>query len=338
MKLIDFDFQLPEDRIAQQPLEDRAASRMLVVHRRSGEWRDHVFRQLPDFLTAGDCLVTNNSKVIPARLFGHRAGHTGLVEVLLERAITPDQLTWRVLARPGRKLPTGERITFSDRLQAEICARGEFGERTLRFQPRGDFFEALELAGHVPLPPYIHREDTAADRGRYQTVFASERGSVAAPTAGLHFTPEVLDACRAAGAEVANLTLHVGLGTFQPIRSENLEEVTLHSERYFIPRESAERIRAAQRVIAIGTTSVRTIETAAADDWRHLDGETDIFIQPGFRFRRVDAMLTNFHLPQSSLLVLVCAFGGRELILDAYRHAVASGYRFYSYGDCMLIL
>jgi S-adenosylmethionine:tRNA ribosyltransferase-isomerase len=354
MTLDEFDFVLPEGAIAQQPLEDRAASRMLVVHRGEGRWEDRTFRDLPSYLRPGDCLVLNDSKVIPARLFGHRAGvrslpigrknparheHlTGKVEVLLERALTPDQLTWRVLARPGRKLHIGERITFSDDLEAEILARGEFGERTLRFHARGDFYEALERAGHVPLPPYIHREDTPQDRRWYQTVFARERGSAAAPTAGLHFTPEVLEACRAAGAGAASVTLHVGLGTFQPIHAAEIEQAKLHSERYAISPETARQIREARRVIAVGTTAVRTVETAAAREWRELQGETDLFVRPGFVFRRVDAMLTNFHLPQSSLLILVCAFGGRELILEAYRHAVASGYRFYSYGDCMLIL
>jgi S-adenosylmethionine:tRNA ribosyltransferase-isomerase len=354
MTLDEFDFVLPEGAIAQQPLEDRAASRMLVVHRGEGRWEDRTFRDLPSDLRPGDCLVLNDSKVIPARLFGHRAGvrslpigkknptrHeylTGKVEVLLERALTPDQLTWRVLARPGRKLHIGERITFSDDLEAEILARGEFGERTLRFHARGDFYEALERAGHVPLPPYIHREDTPQDRRWYQTVFARERGSAAAPTAGLHFTPEVLEACRAAGSGIAKVTLHVGLGTFQPIHAAEIEQAKLHSERYAISPETARQIREARRVIAVGTTAVRTVETAAAREWRELQGETDLFVRPGFVFRRVDAMLTNFHLPQSSLLILVCAFGGRELILEAYRHAVASGYRFYSYGDCMLIL
>jgi S-adenosylmethionine:tRNA ribosyltransferase-isomerase len=336
--LAEFDYALPPESIAQQPLEDRSASRMLVVYRNEARWEDRRFQDLPQFLRAGDCLVLNNSKVLPARLYGHRKGFEGHVEVLLVRAISEDQLTWRCLARPGRKLRTGERISFSERLEAEIIGRGEFGERLLRFYCEGNFFDAIAEVGHMPLPPYIHRSDTAVDRSRYQTVYAREEGSVAAPTAGLHFTEPVLEACRAAGAEIETVTLHVGLGTFQPLHTEQIEEVKLHTEQYSIAPSVAERIKGATRVIAVGTTSVRTIETAAASEWRDLNGDTDLFIYPGRAFRRVDAMLTNFHLPQSSLLVLVCAFGGRELMLDAYRHAVQAGYRFYSYGDCMLIV
>jgi S-adenosylmethionine:tRNA ribosyltransferase-isomerase len=336
--LAEFDYALPPESIAQQPLEDRSASRMLVVYRNEARWEDRRFQDLPQFLRAGDCLVLNNSKVLPARLYGHRKGFEGHVEVLLVRAISEDQLTWRCLARPGRKLRTGERISFSERLEAEIIGRGEFGERLLRFYCEGNFFDAIAEVGHMPLPPYIHRSDTAVDRSRYQTVYAREEGSVAAPTAGLHFTEPVLEACRAAGAEIETVTLHVGLGTFQPLHTEQIEEVKLHTEQYSIAPSVAERIKGATRVIAVGTTSVRTIETAAASEWRDLNGDTDLFIYPGRAFRRVDAMLTNFHLPQSSLLVLVCAFGGRELMLDAYRHAVLAGYRFYSYGDCMLIV
>jgi S-adenosylmethionine:tRNA ribosyltransferase-isomerase len=336
MDLAEFNYELPEERIAQQPLEDRAASRMLVVHRREGRWEDRMFREFPGFLHPRDVLVLNDSKVLPARLYGHRQGFTGHVEVLLVRAISDDQLTWLTLARPGRKLRSKDRIWFSDRLQAEILGRGEYGERTLRFHVQGDLFEAIAEVGHMPLPPYIHRPDTPIDASRYQTVFAREAGSVAAPTAGLHFTSEVLDACLARGAGIERVTLHVGLGTFQPLHTNIVEEVKLHSERYTVAPDAAGRIAAAERVIAAGTTSVRTLETVAATG--KLQGETDLFIYPGYEFRRVNAMLTNFHLPQSSLLVLVCAFGGRELILDAYRHAVREQYRFYSYGDCMLIV
>jgi S-adenosylmethionine:tRNA ribosyltransferase-isomerase len=219
-----------------------------------------------------------------------------------------------------------------------IIARGEFGVRTLRFECDGNFHETVAEIGHVPLPPYIDRLDTSADQTRYQTVYARAPGSVAAPTAGLHFTTGMLDACQAAGAVIARVTLHVGLGTFQPLRSANVEETKLHAERFEIAPQQAACIQAAQRVVAVGTTSVRTIETAAAGRWQRLAGGTDLFIYPGYRFQRVDAMLTNFHLPQSSLLLLVCAFGGTDLILEVYRHAVASGYRFYSYGDAMLIV
>jgi S-adenosylmethionine:tRNA ribosyltransferase-isomerase len=227
---------------------------------------------------------------------------------------------------------TGERIAISSELTAEILGRGEFGERSVRLHPRGDLFEVLDRVGHVPLPPYIRRSDTVADRTRYQTVYARERGSVAAPTAGLHFTPEVLNACCAAGAEIAYVTLHVGLGTFQPLRSEVLEEVHLHKEVFTVPVETRRAMAGAARVVAVGTTTVRAIESDPELS------ETDLFIYPGFHFCRTGEMLTNFHLPQSSLLVLVCAFAGKDLMLAAYRHAVADRYRFFSYGDCMLIL
>ena len=352
MNLADFDFHLPEELIAQEALADRAASRMLVVYRDQGRWEDRQFREFPDFLRPGDCLVLNDSRVFPARLFGHRAGvralpigrgnpkrHeflTGEVEVFLLRPVGADGRDWEALVRPGRKLPVGERITFCPDLEAEIIARGEFGERTLRFSGSGDLFTAFEKIGHVPLPPYIKRSDTAADRERYQTVFARERGSVAAPTAGLHFTPEILEACRQHGADVAKVTLHVGLGTFQPLHSERVEDGRLHAERYAITEENAARMRAASRRVAVGTTSVRTIETA----WRsgELQGDTEIFIYPGQSFQATGAMLTNFHLPRTSLLLLVCAFAGTELALAAYRHAVQERYRFYSYGDCMMVV
>jgi len=352
MDLSSFDYHLPEELIAQEALPDRAASRMLVVDRGDGRWEDRAFRDFPEFLRAGDCLVLNDSRVFPARLFGRREGvralpvgkknparheHlTGEVEVFLLRSVSQDGRDWEALVRPGRKMHVGERIRFGDHLLAEIIARGEFGERTVRFSGAGDLYAEFEKLGHVPLPPYIKRADEAADRERYQTVFAREKGSVAAPTAGLHFTGEVLDACRARGAEIAYVTLHVGLGTFQPLHTEHVEEARLHSERYRIAPDQAERIRAAQRVVAVGTTSVRTIESAEQSG--ALSGETDIFIYPGYEFRRAGAMLTNFHLPKTSLLLLVCAFAGTELALAAYRHAVEQRYRFYSYGDCMLIV
>jgi S-adenosylmethionine:tRNA ribosyltransferase-isomerase len=338
MDLADFDFDLPEKLIAQEALADRAAARMLVVYRGEGRWEDRQFREFPDFLHPGDCLVLNDSRVFPARLFGRRAGAdaSGEVEAFLLRPVSADGRDWEALVRPGRKLPVGERIRFAGDLECEIIARGEFGERTLRFFGSGDLFAAFDRIGHVPLPPYIKRPDTAADRERYQTVFARERGSVAAPTAGLHFTPAILEACRLRGAEVATVTLHVGLGTFQPLHAGRVEEGRLHSERYAIDAENAARMRAASRRVAVGTTSVRTMETA----WQRgeLSGETDIFIYPGYSFRAAGAMLTNFHLPRTSLLLLVCAFAGTELSLAVYRHAVREQYRFYSYGDCMLIV
>lgn len=355
MKLSDFDYHLPEDLIAQQPAPDRAAARMLVVHRDRGCWEDRCFSDLPEFLGAGDCLVLNDTRVFPSRLFGHRCGVfslpvgrnnpkrkenlSGRVEVFLLRATSEDEKTWNALVRPGRKMRTGERLKFSPTLHGEIIARGEFGERTLRFETKGDLYQEFDRVGHVPLPPYIHRSDQPEDRERYQTVFARQRGSVAAPTAGLHFTPEVLDRCRAAGADAAFLTLHVGLGTFQPIHEEEFEHHSLHSERYELSAENAQRIAAARRVVAVGTTSVRTLESVArGGEISASSGETDIFIYPGFDFSVTGAVLTNFHLPKSSLLLLVAAFAGRELILDAYRYAVESHYRFFSYGDCMLIL
>lgn len=331
LDLSEFNYHLPESSIAQEPLTDRAASRMLVLYREERRWEDRMFREFPQFLRPDDCLVLNDSKVFPSRLLGHRAGeHTkgGDVEVFLLRPISGDSKTWTALVHPGRKMRTGERVRFDD-VEAEIVGRGDFGERTVRFHIDGDIHEILQRIGHVPLPPYIKRSDTPADRERYQTVFARERGSVAAPTAGLHFTPEILDSCRKAGAELAYVTLHVGLGTFQPVRGE-----TLHSEQFHITPENASKIRAAKRVICVGTTSVRAVESM----FLGRTGETDIFIKPGFQFQRVNGMLTNFHLPESSLLMLVSAFGGRDFVLAAYQHAVASGYRFYSYGDCMLVV
>ena len=291
-----------------------------------------MFREFPQFLRAGDCLVLNDSKVFPSRLYGHRVGFSGVVEVLLVSPMSEDGKTWSALVHPGRKMRTRERVAFEG-VEAEVIGRGQFGERTLRFDfvgdRDGDFYELLQRIGHVPLPPYIKRTDTVADRERYQTVFARETGSVAAPTAGLHFTGEILDTCRKTGAEIAYVTLHVGLGTFQPVRGE-----TLHAERFHVNSQNEAKIRTAERVICAGTTSVRAVESL----YLGRGGETDLFIRPGFEFQRVDAMLTNFHLPESSLLMLVCAFAGREFVLAAYEHAVSAGYRFYSYGDCMLVL
>ncbi len=355
MLLSDFDYHLPEERIAQRPLEDRAASRMLVLYRSDERWEDRLFREFPEFLRPGDCLVLNDSKVFPSRLYGRRAGvralpvgkknparkeHlTGTVEVFLLRPQGGDPKLWQALVHPGRKMHLGERVRFDGGLEAEVVARGSYGERTLRFDYGGDLIAKFGEIGHVPLPPYIKRPDEPLDRERYQTVFASHPGSVAAPTAGLHFTPEILDRSRAAGAEVAYVTLHVGLGTFQPIRAEQVEAHQIHSEFFEITEENARKMREAARLIAVGTTSVRTVESAVRrGGLTASSGETDIYIYPGFEFRATGAMLTNFHLPKSSLLLLVCALAGKDFVLAAYRHAVESGYRFYSYGDCMLIL
>ena len=339
MRVSDFDFALPEELIAQEPLADRGASRMLVVDRATGQFEDRVFRDLPSHLRPGDCLTLNDTRVFPARLLGHRAGFTGEVEALLIRALPGDGLTWLCLVHPGRKIRTGEKLVFGEGLQAEVVGRNEFGQRTIRFACQGPLWDEIERVGHVPLPPYIERADTPADRDRYQTVFAAQRGSVAAPTAGLHFTPEILQACQKAGAGIAHLTLHVGLGTFAPLRTDEIAEVKLHEERFELRAEEAARLAAAVRRIAVGTTSVRTMETVMRrGGWQAMEGETDLFISPGFEFKAVGAMVTNFHLPKSSLFVLVSALMGRELALEAYRHAIASRYRFYSYGDCMLIV
>jgi S-adenosylmethionine:tRNA ribosyltransferase-isomerase len=360
----DFNYHLPEELVAQEPLADRAASRMLHLSRTTGEVHDRMFRELPEFLRCDDLVVFNNTRVFPARLFGHRSGARaqrlspnnpasrdflrGRIQALLVRRVPGPGETWEALVRPGRKIGAGERLCFaapdaSVELVAEVVARGEFGERTLRFEPVADFFAAVEQIGHVPLPPYMHREDTPADRDRYQTVFARERGSVAAPTAGLHFTPEVLERMRVRGIETAEVTLHVGLGTFQPLHADVVEDNHLHREWFQISDDAARQITramdAGRRVVAVGTTTVRTLEFAARERGcvEPRSGEADLFIYPGFAFRVVGAMLTNFHLPESSLLMLVSAFAGRERALAAYKHAVEQRYRFYSYGDCMFI-
>jgi len=354
LRVADFDFELPPELIAQQPARERGQSRMLVLNRATGALTDAQFAQFPSLLHPGDLLVINDSRVIPARLYARRtlvrSGQepTGLVEVLLTEPAGNG--SWRALVRPGKKVGVGERLVFpapsgAVELEAEVLERGTFGERLLRFAPVEDFFAALERIGHMPLPPYIRRDDAAADRERYQTVFSRELGSVAAPTAGLHFTPQILDALAAAGVEVARITLHVGLGTFAPLRVERVEEVQLHRERYTLPAAAAEALnrarREGRRVVAVGTTVVRTLEHCAlatgGEALKAHTGETEIFISPGFQFRVVGALLTNFHLPQSSLLMLVSAFARRESVLAAYRHAVKEGYRFFSYGDCMFL-
>jgi S-adenosylmethionine:tRNA ribosyltransferase-isomerase len=326
VRVSDFDYDLPEELIAQQPLERRDGARMLVVDRVAGTWEDRMFRDFPSYVRAGDCLVLNDTRVFPSRLYGRREHGTGRVEIFLTRQISAN--TWEALVRPGKKMRTGERVLISDDLSAEILGRGEFGERIVRLDARGDLFEVLERVGHVPLPPYIRRPDTVSDKARYQTVFAQHTGSVAAPTAGLHFTPEILAECR---AEIARVTLHVGLGTFQPLHGDVVEEITLHEESLVVPEETVRAMDRAQRVIAVGTTSVRAIESEPG-------ATTRLFLHPGVKFRRTGAMLTNFHLPKSSLLILVCAFAGTELALAAYRHAVEEKYRFFSYGDCMFVV
>lgn len=357
MLVSEFNYELPEELIAQQPSAERSGARMLTLNRATGEHTDRMFRDFPEQLCDGDLLVLNDSRVIPARLFARREkshGHTakelskaptGRVQIFLTEQLSDWE--WTALVRPGRKVLTGEILLFEisggeRKLRAEVTAHGEFGERTLRFEPVEDFFSTLELLGHIPLPPYIHREDADTDRERYQTVFARQRGSVAAPTAGLHFTPEILERIRARGVRIAYVTLHVGLGTFQPVHVERVEDIHLHTERYTLPADTANELNAAmrdgRRIVAAGTTTVRTLEHCALQgEFAPHSGSTSIFISPGFRFRVVQALLTNFHLPQSTLLMLVSAFGGRQNVLAAYRHAVAERYRFFSYGDCMFL-
>jgi len=354
LRIADFDFDLPEQLIAQEPPAERGQSRMLLMDRATGELHDSEFSEFPSQLRTGDLLVLNDSRVIPARLYAKRTLRrekekpTGRIEVMLTEPASENR--WHALVRPGRKVAIGERLAFPAEdgkivLEAEVLERGEFGDRLLEFAPVEDFFGVLDRIGHVPLPPYIHRDDAAADRDRYQTVFSRDPGSVAAPTAGLHFTPRMLERITARGVEIARVTLHVGLGTFAPLRVEFVDQVRLHRERYSIAAEAADAVNRAQRerrrIVALGTTVVRTLESAAqragsAPLSAH-SGETEIFISPGFDFRVVDALLTNFHLPQSSLLMLVSAFAGREHVLEAYRHAVESRYRFFSYGDCMFL-
>jgi len=332
---------------------------MLAVDRATGAYQDDFFRNLPHFLRPGDLLILNDSRVIPARLYATRAGlHTqhsspepsGRIEVLLTQQVSEND--WTALVRPSKKVQPGEHLHFRAEddpkplLEAEIIAAGEFGERTLRFQPVADFHAILNKIGHIPLPPYIHRDDTIEDRERYQTVFSHQPGSAAAPTAGLHFTPAILKEIRDIGVLVETITLHVGLGTFQPVRAENVEDIHLHAEHYTLPATTAEAINTAlqtgNRIIAAGTTTTRTLEhcaaTAQGNPLKPHSGQTSIFISPGYKFQIVSGLLTNFHLPKSTLLMLVSAFAGREAVLAAYAHAVRGGYRFFSYGDCMLLL
>ena len=366
MLVSDFHFHLPAELIAQQPLAARDGSRMLHLQRVSGQYADCHFCDFPDLLRPGDLVVFNNTRVFPARLYGRRAGihaqtvgpHNpaardflrGRIEVLLTRQLSIQPNDWECLVRPGRKIGVGERLFFgeSNELEAQVVARGEFGERRIRFQSLRDkeeeFFMVLDRIGHVPLPPYIERADSFSDRERYQTVYARQRGSVAAPTAGLHFTPEILNRIRRRRVETVEITLHVGLGTFQPVHVACVEDHKIHSESYSISTEAASAInqalRDSRRVIAVGTTTVRTLEHAVCLGEGSIAagaGAVDLFIYPGFEFKVVSAMLTNFHLPQSTLLMLVSAFGRKENVLRAYAHAVSERYRFYSYGDCMFI-
>ena len=363
MQLSELDYLLPAEQIAQHPLKNRDASRMLMLNSVSGGNEDRFFADLPGLLRGDELIVVNNARVIPARLLGRRVKLTAKdgakkesspaereIEILLSRQL--DDATWEALVRPGKKLHVGQRVQFgAGELVAEIIAHGNQGQRTLHFSSSkgAAVNDEINRLGHMPLPPYIDRADEAADRERYQTIFASQPGAIAAPTAGLHFTSEILEKIRERGIEICELTLHVGLGTFQPIRTETLEAHVMHSEAYEISAKTAERIcrakSAGRPILAVGTTTVRALEDAALRASETDSGqlvatgkaEARLLITPGFRFRVVDALLTNFHLPRSTLLALVCALAGRERTLAAYRHAVEAGYRFYSYGDCMLI-
>ncbi|MCA1592069.1 MAG: tRNA preQ1(34) S-adenosylmethionine ribosyltransferase-isomerase QueA [Acidobacteria bacterium] len=351
MRISDFDYELPEELIAQHPPERRDAARMLVINRERGDWRDSLFSGLPGVLKEGDLVVVNNTRVFPARLTGRREPSGGRVELLLIREASGfGECVWEALARPARRLSEGSRISFGNgRLRAQVLAtKGDGPERVVRFESECDFDALLEELGRMPLPPYIKREDEDLatrdeDRERYQTIYAGRRGSIAAPTAGLHFTSQVVEELKARGVLIAEVTLHVGYGTFAPVRVDDLGGHSVAPEHFEIPAAAAKQINGARaegrRVVAVGTTTVRALESAidAEGGVRAGVSETGLTITPGYSFRAVDALLTNFHLPRSSLLVLVAAFAGRELVLAAYGHAVKARYRFYSYGDCMLI-
>lgn len=342
MRLSDLDFHLPEELIAQQPLADRAASRMLAVDRAAGTFRDSAFSEFPSLLNKDDLLVVNNSRVFPARLIG-RSETGAAVEIFLVRDL--GDARWEALARPAKRLQPGKRVLFGDELSAVVVERTEEGGVIVGLECTGDIFETLERVGRTPLPPYIKRERGSddTDRERYQTVYAKDRGSIAAPTAGLHFTPEILADIEQRGIEKVEVTLHVGYGTFQPVRAENLADHRVAPEAYEISDDAAAELNRAlnenRRIVAIGTTTTRTLEDCFARFGRIEPGrrEAELTITPGYQFKAVKALVTNFHLPQSSLLVLTSTFGGRQLIMSAYDHAVAEGYRFYSYGDCMFI-
>ena len=345
MLITDFDYELPDELIAQEPLERRENSRMLAVNRRENRWRDEHFVNFPDFLEKGDVLVLNNTKVIPARLVGEKETRAK-IELFLVREI--ENLVWETLARPARRLKTGAKVFFGTDLTAEILEKKDDGRCLVKFEAAGDFNEVLERVGRTPLPPYIKRAaadgKSDKDRARYQTVFARQRGAIAAPTAGLHFTPEILGRIKDAGVTIAEITLHVGYGTFEPVRVEDLSKHKVAAEECEISEAAAKILNEARasgkRIVAIGTTTTRALESfASAADGKIRSGRqsADLTITPGYQFKAIDALLTNFHLPQSSLLVLVSTFAGHQLIMDAYRHAVAARYRFYSYGDCMLI-
>ncbi|MBR4085118.1 MAG: tRNA preQ1(34) S-adenosylmethionine ribosyltransferase-isomerase QueA [Lachnospiraceae bacterium] len=340
LKKADFYFELPEELIAQDPLEDRSSSRLLVLDKKTGEVEHKIFRDIKDYLIKGDCLVLNNTRVIPARLLGEREGTGAHVEVLLLKRHEGD--VWETLVKPGKKCRPGNRLVFGDGiLKAEVLETVEEGNRLVRFEYEGIFEEVLDKLGEMPLPPYITHK--LKDKNRYQTVYAKYDGSAAAPTAGLHFTPQLLDEIREMGVNIAYVTLHVGLGTFRPVKEENILDHHMHSEYYQVTEEAAELInitkKSGGRVICVGTTSCRTVESAATDEGVVQSGcdNTEIFIYPGYKFKVLDCLITNFHLPESTLVMLVSALAGRENVLNAYKCAVKERYRFFSFGDAMLI-
>lgn len=339
MKTSDFFYDLPRELIAQDPLEDRSSSRLLVLHSRSGQMEHRLFSDIVDYFRPGDCLVRNNTKVIPARLFGVREGTGGAVELLLLKNRGGD--VWETLVKPGKKARTGTKLVFGEKLFGEVEDVLNDGNRLIHFSYEGIFEEILDELGQMPLPPYITHK--LEDKNRYQTVYARYEGSAAAPTAGLHFTEELFDEITRKGVDVANVTLHVGLGTFRPVKVEDVERHHMHEEYYRIEPEEARKMNVAKqhggRLICVGTTSCRTVESAADCGFvRAGEGNTDIFIYPGYQFKMLDILITNFHLPESTLLMLVCALAGKEVVMEAYREAVKERYRFFSFGDAMLIL
>ncbi len=342
MRLSDFDYELPEEQIAQVPAPRREDARLMVLQRADRSVTSGRFPGIVDFFQPGDVLVLNDTRVIPARLLGVKESG-GRIEVLLVRRVAGEEEVWACLTKSSKSPGIGNRLLLGGEIEAEVVAGGEAPYRHIRFACRGDFLQAIERVGHIPLPPYIRRSDAAADRERYQTVFARSAGAVAAPTAGLHFTDALLERLRQRGVTICPVTLHVGLGTFLPVRSEEISGHRMHEENFAVPVTTAEIVNRAKdrgnRIFALGTTTTRTLEHAVDEEGRLQAGEgvCDLFITPGFRFRAVDALITNFHLPRSTLLMLVAAFAGRDFVLEAYRQAVAEGFRFFSYGDCMLI-
>ena len=338
MKKSDFYYDLPERLIAQRPIEPRDHSRLMVLHRQTGEIEHRHFYDIGDYLKEGDCLILNDTKVLPARIYGRRVPDGAVVEFLLLNAL--ENNLWEALAGPGKKAKVGTEFTFGDELSGRVEQVMENGNRCVRFSFDGSFYEILDRVGQMPLPHYIH--ETLEDRDRYQTVYARERGSAAAPTAGLHFTTQRLEELEKKGVRIGRVTLHVGIGTFRPVKEENIEDHAMHSEHYFLPEETAELIRQTKasggRVVCVGTTSCRTVESVARTGIQQQDGWTNIYIYPPNEFRCMDALITNFHLPESTLIMLVSAFAGRENVLNAYRTAVKEEYRFFSFGDAMLVV